>query len=132
MSTYAVQMFLREYIDSYEALELLLLMQRERAAWTADALPTRLRVPIHLIDECLESFVRDGLVNLQSRDSTESYTYACSESTFGSAVCSLKRLYHLDPVQIMQLMSVNAVERMRTDALRAFTNAFIPRKGPGS
>ena len=41
---------------------------------------------------------------------------------------SLERAYRDEPIQIMQLMSTNAIDRLRTSTIRAFADAFVVGK----
>lgn len=120
--------FLCDYIDSYEALDVLLLLRRERTAWTAEALCTRLRTRAPLIDDALATLVRAQLVNAAVQDMPPSYTYADENLARDAIVDALESAYRDEPTQIMQLMSTNAIERLRTSAIRGFADAFIVRK----
>jgi hypothetical protein len=120
--------FLCDYIDSYEALDVLLLLRRERTAWTAEALCTRLRTRAPLIDDALAALVRAHLVNAAVEDMPPSYTYADANPTRDAIVAALECAYRDEPIQIMRLMSTNAIERLRTSAIRGFADAFIVRK----
>lgn len=121
--------FLRDYIDSYECLEVLLLLRRERISWTAEALSTRLNTRAPLIDDAIASLVRSRLVIANDQKALTSYIYAAEDSAEDAVVGSLERVYREEPIKIMQLMSTNAIERLRTGALRTFADAFILRKG---
>ena len=59
------------------------------------------------------------------------YTYADEDSARDAIIGSLERLYRDEPIQIMQLMSANAIERLRTSTIRAFADAFVVRKDKG-
>ena len=104
----AVRAFLRDYIDSFESLEVLLLLRRERTACTAEELCRRLKTRAPLIDDALASLVRAGLVNTDQNVLT-SYTYADEDSARDSIVGSLASVYRDEPIQIMRLMSANAI-----------------------
>lgn len=122
--------FLRAYIDSFECLEVLLLLRRERTAWTAEALCTRLNTRAPLVDDALTTLVRAGLLDiaLQDMNLPTAYTYAGESSAHDAIVASLETAYRDERIRIMQLMSTNAIDRLRTSALRAFADAFIFRK----
>ena len=123
-----VRVFLRDYIDSYEGLEVLLLLRRERTGWTSEALCTRLNATETLIDRTLATLVRARLVNASGQPAPFSYSYADEDAARDATVCALAQAYREDPVQIIALMSTNAIERLRTGAMRAFADAFILRK----
>lgn len=123
-----VRAFLRDYIDSFESLEVLLLLYRERTAWTADELCRRFKIRAPVMDDALASLVRARLVNTTERNLLTSYRYADEDSVRDALVASLERTYRDEPTQIMQLMSANAIERLRSGAIRAFADAFVFRK----
>jgi hypothetical protein len=127
----AVRAFLRDYIDSFESLEVLLLLRRERTACTAEELCRRLKTRAPLIDDALASLVRTRLVNTD-RNVLTLYTYADEDSARDAIVSSLERIYRDEPIQIMQLMSTNAIERLRTRTICAFADAFVVRNDKGS
>jgi hypothetical protein len=126
----AVRAFLRDYIDSFESLEVLLLLRRERTACTVAELCSRLKTRAPLIDDALASLVRARLLNTD-QNVLASYTYADGDPGRDAIVGSVERLYRDEPISIMQLMSTNAIERLRTSTIRAFADAFVVRKDQG-
>lgn len=126
----AVRAFLRDYIDSFESLEVLLLLRRERTACAAKELCMRLGTHAPLIDDALASLVRARLVNTD-RNVLTLYAYADEDSARDGIIGSLESIYRDEPIQIMQLMSTNAIERLRTSTIRAFADAFVVRKDKG-
>ncbi|HEX5461675.1 MAG TPA: hypothetical protein VFX20_17060 [Steroidobacteraceae bacterium] len=126
-----VRAFLRDYIDSFESLEVLLLLRRERAAWTAEQLCTRLETHASLIDDALVPLVRAHLVQTTDQDLLTLYAYADEDPGRDVIVASLDRTYRDEPIQIMQVMSTHAIERLRTRTIRAFADAFVVRRGKG-
>lgn len=126
-----VRVFLRDYIDSYECLEVLLLLRRERTAWTTEALCTRLKTHAPLIDDALASLVRSKLVSAGGQNMLTSYRYVVEDCAKDAIVGSLERAYRDEPATIMRLMSTQAIERLRNGALRAFADSFILRRDKG-
>jgi len=127
----AIRAFLRAHIDSFESLEILLLLRRERAACTAEELCRRLKTRAPLVDDALASLVRARLVTAARNEQTL-YAYADEGPFRDATVDSLERIYRDEPLRIMQLMSANAMERLRTSTIRAFADAFVVRKDKGS
>lgn len=127
----AVRAFLRDYIDSFESLEVLLLLRRERTACTADELCGRLKTRSPLIEDALASLLRARLVSTEQNVPT-SYRYVDEDWARDSIVGSLESLYRDEPIRIMQLMSTDAIERLRTSTIRAFADAFVVRKEKGN
>lgn len=123
-----VRALLRDYIDSFECLEVLLLLHRERVAWTAVELSARLNIREPLLDDALASLVSARLINATDRNGPTSYVYAHEHLVQDAVVGLLERAYRDEPIPIMQLMSTNAIERLRTSTIRAFADAFVVRK----
>jgi hypothetical protein len=123
-----VRALLRDYIDSFECLEVLLLLHRERVAWTAAELSARLNIREPVLDDALASLVRARLVNATQQNGPTSYKYAHEHLVQDAVVGLLERAYRDEPIPIMQLMSTNAMERLRTSTIRAFADAFVVRK----
>lgn len=124
----AVRVFLRDYIDSFESLEVLLLLRRERSVCTAEELCTRLKARAPLIDDALASLVRARLVITTDQNALTLYAYADEHLVQDAIVGLLECAYRDERLQIMQLMSTNAIERLRTSTIRAFADAFVLRK----
>jgi len=124
-----VQALLRDHIESYEQLELLLLLRAERDhRWTEEALSARLRISSSLLAVALErlksaSFLEEWLDNAEKR-----YTYIAQSDPIETTLGRLVQAYREHPIPIVKLMSANAIERVRTAALHTFADAFIIRK----
>jgi hypothetical protein len=123
-----VRALLHEHIDSYEQLETLLLLRRERyEQWTSAGLAARLRVPGELIETALTGLRASGLVEAAGAAPTR-FAYRAASSGLDAAVGHLEREYAERPILIIQLMSANAIERLRTAALHTFADAFVLNK----
>ncbi|MGH8296423.1 MAG: hypothetical protein ACRETZ_13165 [Steroidobacteraceae bacterium] len=123
-----VRALLHEHIESYEQLEILLLLHRERPEqWTGDGLAARLHVQAELIESALMGLRSSGLVETIGAAPTR-FAYRPASSGLDAAVGRLEREYADRPVLIIQLMSANAIERLRTAALHTFADAFVLKK----
>ena len=124
-----VRKLLRDHIASYEQLELLLLLRAElEHAWTAEALSARLRIPASLALLALDELQTDGLVGARGRGREKQYAYLTQSNHVEAALEHLVTAYREHPIPILRQMSANAIERVRTAALRTFSDAFILRK----
>ncbi|MBW4050678.1 MAG: hypothetical protein HIU85_04325 [Proteobacteria bacterium] len=121
---------LHEHIESYEQLETLLLLRRERyEEWTGQGLADRLRVQADLIGTALAGLEASGLVQVLATAPAR-YAYRPASAGLDAAVSRLEREYAERSILIIQLMSANAIERLRTAALHTFADAFVlNRKG---
>lgn len=123
-----VRALLHEHIESYEQLETLLLLRRERhEEWTGQRLAERLRVQAELIDTALAGLEASGLVQ-RAGTAPARYAYRPASSGLDAAVGRLEQEYAERPILIIQLMSANAIERLRTAALHTFADAFVLNK----
>ncbi len=120
-----VRALLQEHIESYEQLETLLLLRRERyEEWTVEGLATRLRVQAELIGPALAGLEASGLVGTIGQ-APPRFAYRPASSGLDIAVGRLEREYAERPILIIQLMSANAIDRLRTAALHTFADAFV-------
>jgi len=120
---------LREHIETYEQLEVLLLLRRERdEKWTVAALAARLQVRDELIASALEGLETAGLAVVTGEASATFFTYRPATPGLDAAAGRLDREYAERPIRIIQLMSANAIERVRTSALQTFADAFVLKK----
>jgi len=123
-----VRALLHDHIESYEQLETLLLLRRERhEKWTGDALAARLRVRAELIETALAGLEASGLMAATGAAPAR-FAYRPGSPGLDAAVGRLERMYAERPILIIQLMSANAIERLRTAALHTFADAFVLSK----
>jgi hypothetical protein len=123
-----VRALLHEHIESYEQLETLLLLRRERyEQWTSEGLAARLRVQGELIETALAGLRASGLVAAAGAGPTR-FAYRPASAGLDAAVGRLEREYAERPILIIQRMSANSIERLRTAALHTFADAFVLHK----
>lgn len=128
-----VQALLFNHIESYEQLEILLLVRREASAnWTAERIGSRLAISAILAKEALTALCASRLVKLRSGSLGLEYEYAAESPALDESVSGLASVYTTHRFEIIKTMSANAIKRMRTGALRAFADAFILRKDKGN
>ncbi|MGH8259793.1 MAG: hypothetical protein ACREUG_08890 [Steroidobacteraceae bacterium] len=121
---------LSERIESYEELEILLALERARGtSKSADELSAALHVGSALIEPALRALEAHGLI--ARRDAPQlgaGYGYEPATPALDEAVRELARAYREQPIPVIRLMSENAIQRVRTGAVRAFADAFILRR----
>lgn len=123
-----VQAILRTHIESYEHLSILLFVHRESARhWSEAQLSCELRIPAPLAATALGSLQDAGLISVESKAGLLRYKYAATGAT-DATIARLASEYLENPVRIVKFMSANAIERVRTSALRAFADAFLLKK----
>ena len=113
-----VEEFIRAYIPSIWALELLLLLQRDPTrSWAPSALVKELRGAAGLVDDNLSRLERHGLA-LQSE---EGWRFQPANPKLTELVAGLGKLYRERPMHVMSMIA-------RSDALRSLADAFRIKK----
>jgi len=124
-----VRTLLTEYVGTYDELEALLLLHRSRdRAWTPAEICEQLNLSPSLVDEALAELVSHGLLTRGESAAGAVFSYAPSRETLGQAVDQLALAYEDRRIEVIRLMSRNAINRVRTQAIRAFADAFIVKK----
>lgn len=127
-----VQGFLRRHIESYEQLEVLLLLcaQPDRL-WSSESVASDLRVTRSAADESLRFLCRENLVRVELRTNRLCFRYGPRSPQLAGLATQFVRAYEEHRIEVMRLMTANAVERVRIKALRKFSDSFIlkPKKG---
>ncbi len=125
----AVKALLREHVTSYEKLELLLLFGGEPLQpWTTASLSSRVHIPEELTVEALDALQRSKLVQSTIEGGQRVVHYAPATAQLAHAVRELLRIFPDRRAAIIVFMNANAIERVRSGALRTFSDAFILRK----
>jgi biotin operon repressor len=126
-----LQSLVRDHIESYEQLELLLLLRAERGvAWSGEALSARLRISSTLVSEALAKLQSGGFVVASTAEAAggPTHAYRVQAADLEATIERLSQAYKEQPMPIIKLMCANSIERVRTAALRTFADAFILRK----
>jgi hypothetical protein len=124
-----VRRLLRDHIESYEQLELLLRMRADQeASWTQETLSTQLRLPASLVAAALDGLEAAKFVAARVSGSEKRYAYQRQVDHVEATLGLLAAAYREYPIPIIKQMSANAIERLRSAALRTFADAFILRK----
>lgn len=125
----AVKALLREHVTSFEKLELILLLSGQpQQAWTTPSLSSRLHVPEELIVEALDALQRSKLVASTLEAGQRVVRYAPATSELAQAARELVRIFPDQRAAVIGFMNANAIERVRSGAIRTFADAFILRK----
>jgi hypothetical protein len=122
----ALQAFLRDSISSYEELEaLLVLVEHSDRSFTDGEVAETLKVPVDGITPALEELASvDGLLQVENQIGQRRFRYAPNSRPLREVVGELATAYAEQRLAIVQLMSANALERVRGAAMRRLANAF--------
>jgi hypothetical protein len=125
-----LQAFLHDSISSYEELETLLLLVREsERSWTDEELAEALKVPVDDMTTALDQLAAvEGLLEVDSQARQRRFQYAPKSKLLRQVVEELAIAYVDQRLAIVQLMSANALDRVRGAAARRLANAFRIRE----
>jgi hypothetical protein len=125
-----VQALLRERIASYEQLALLLLLRaRVEQTWTVSSVASELRLPEAIAEEALQFLCGQKLVARVASADGPRFTYNPGSPELAALVEKLAKAYDEKLLDVMRLMTTNAIERLRTNALSTFADAFLLKRG---
>jgi hypothetical protein len=123
-----IESFLEAVIDSFEHLAILLLMRQERdRSWSPAEAAQALGIPAEVVQSAITSLLEQQLLHVVQDEAALRYVYAAS----GARDALVERLnveYAQNPARLMRLLSAQAIQRVRTSAIRAFADSFILKK----
>lgn len=116
-------------VDSFEKSEILLLTwQQPEESWTVASVVARIRLSPDGVATALDELVASRLL---ARDG-DVYRFAPVAPADRSAAIGLCQLYEADRLLVMKEMTALAMDRIRSSAARAFSDAFrFRRRDPG-
>jgi len=123
-----VKGLLRDYIESFEQLEILLLLHRRRDdTWTPDSVASALSMNMDPDDAeaALQDLCRRSLVDVRVDGAEQCYRYRQSAPGLEATIHALSEGYEEHRLEVIKLMNKNAIERVRTSAIRTFADAFF-------
>jgi hypothetical protein len=120
---------LQSGVESYEQLLILLHTHGSHPReWSAEDLSTHLNMSPAIIQHALQRLEAGHLLGRRSMHGADRYAYSPSNAALEQAVADLARVYGQNPLLIIRVMSNNAIQRVRTAALRTFADAFLLRR----
>jgi predicted ArsR family transcriptional regulator len=121
-----LRQFLFDHVTSYDELALLLLAQRQPDVyWSAATAAESLGLSTEACRMALESLAAHGL--LVGHSSRAGFRYAPNSKTLATNADHLRRAYSDDRFAIVQMMTANAMVRVRGAAARNFGEALQQR-----
>ena len=114
---------LQDHVETYEQLEVLLLFAgRSGEAWTTAEVADAAKLQTPTASEALEDLSRSGVLERTESGGVARFVVCAARAR---AVDRLGEAYQRDRLGVMNLMTANALDRVRTSALRAFAKAFL-------
>lgn len=118
-----LQRFLFEHIESYEELELIVLLRRQRERdWSAEAAAAEVGLPVSACQSALEGLAQRGMV--VSGVLTRSFRYAPCSLELAARLAQLDECHRSQRLTVVMLMSVNAIERLRVATIHRFADTL--------
>lgn len=128
--TEELQRFLREHIETYEQLEIVLLLRhRSGQSLDCDAISVELRLPEAVAEEALDALSQRELVTRTPAAAGPLFSYRPETPHLAELVSALAQLNHDRRLDVMRLMTANSIERLRAKAASTFADAFLLRRG---
>lgn len=127
----ALHNFLRAHVESYEQLNILILLSAQPdRVWEIKAIATELRIPEALAEEAARFLCRQSLLTVQVGMRALLFVYKPRSPELDELVKALAEAYREQSLEVMRLMTANAIERLRLKSIRSFSDAFIvaPKK----
>ena len=118
-----IKAFLFERIHTHEELEVVVLLARAGAQrWTEAAIAEELKIVVSLVTDALKALSNRDIVYALTENATASWHInpACE-----ARLRELVALYDQQRLEIVMLMSTNAIDRVRTGAMRTFADCFF-------
>lgn len=124
-----VKILLSDRIETYEELETLLtLFRRGSEVSTTQSISQDLGITFEEAARALDHLVHGNLVVIRVTDRSQYYRYAPGSPSLEASVARLAAAWDSNRLEIIKLMTNNAIMRVRSDASRAFADAFLLRR----
>lgn len=115
--------FLFEHVESYEELELIVLLRRQRERdWTAEAAASELGLSTSACRSGLEALEERGLIVKSAL--AGAFRYGPWSLEAAARLAQLDELHRNQRLAVVMLMSVNAIERLRLATLHRFADTL--------
>jgi hypothetical protein len=124
-----VRDFLQQFVTSFEILELLVLTRRSAPrSWDLDALSEQTGIRPTIVEVALESLEASGLLQSVPAQPRRLYRYAPQDLTLAGIVDRVTETFDQQRALVLSVMSTQAIERVRSGAIRAFADSFVIKK----
>lgn len=118
--------FLRRRIGSLEELECLLLLRRTgERRWASFEIARELGIPESMVDATVVAMQASGLIAADGDPGAVRWRYQPRAPEIGRLVEELARVYEERRLEVLRILSAQAMTRLRGSAARAFADAFV-------
>jgi hypothetical protein len=121
-----LRVFLRDYVSGFEELEaLLFFMRAPRRAWSSAEVAAAINLQEDLVQGALDALVAaNGILERTSQAGSDQVFRYSPPAELNPLLAKLQRTYDEQRLRIVQIMSANAMERVRSSAARRLADAF--------
>lgn len=113
----AARKLVTDAVDSFEKLEIVVHVHRAGfKVPSATELAKSISVPLDEVDNCMATLRGQGVLD--------------ANGPWRAAVDALVAMYDDDRIEVMNLMTRTALDRVRKEAARVFADAFVLRPSP--
>jgi hypothetical protein len=120
--------FLRDHVESYEQLEILLFLRaRAHQTWASNALAAELGIAESLMEDALRFLCQRRLLGVVVSPGSVLFRYDPESAELAELVRRLADVCVEERLQIMRWMTANAIDRVRSRALSTFAEAGLSR-----
>jgi hypothetical protein len=117
---------LRHRVSSLEELEILLLLRRTSGrAWEVFEIARELGLTDSIVENTLAALRSAGFFAVAGSGPNLVWRYAPASAESSALLDRLAQVYDDRRLEVMRLLSTQALERVRTSAVRAFADAFV-------
>jgi hypothetical protein len=125
-----LESFLRDYVESYEELKVLICLGTARESWrTIESIASDCRVDEEAILAALERLARGGVLARRDAPSALEFRLHDDFQSRGDLLDRLAVEYRQNSLRLIEIMTKSAIDRVRASALRTFADSFRIR-GP--
>jgi hypothetical protein len=117
---------LLDKVDSFEKLEVLMLLSAKPREWTVRAATEELRLPEPLVETAMLDLCAVSLLEKEG----QAFRYQPATPELAREAEALTRMYVEDRIRVLNVLSSAAFDRIRSSAATAFANAFKLRGKP--
>lgn len=123
--------FLRRFVSNYDELSLLLrLASAGERAFSRVELGAETELSLDRVDSALAGLVRgESLVEMRLHSGEPRYRFHPRSPSLAASVQQLRIAYDERRLEVVQIMSANALQRVRTTAAWRLKEAFRPESG---
>jgi DNA-binding IclR family transcriptional regulator len=120
------RILLRDFITSFEMLEVLLLLRATAAqSWTVRAVSDHTHIAEDLIARALASLEAHRFIEAGESGGKGSFRYRPGTEDLAAAADELAADFAERRAAVLSTLSTNAIERLRSGAINAFADAFV-------